>query len=263
MRRTLSLYTGFFVQSLKARMAYKADFLGEVVASVLATAAGIVFVLMLFHRVPDLLGWQRAEVFLIYGLSLIPFGLFNVISVNLYDFADRYIIEGRFDRLLLRPMPTLAQLLMEKSRLTAIGEVIVGIVVAAWASADLGLAWGIADFAWTAVLVVSGAVIYTAVFTILSCLSFFFEDRIGVGAPVWNLIMFGRFPVPIFGPWIGAVLSWVVPFAFVSFYPATHFLEKSGYRTLCYLTPVVAAGIGFVALAFWRVGVRSYRSTGS
>ena len=104
-RRTLSLYAGFFVQSLKARLAYKADFFSELAAGMLGTIAGLVFVLLLFHRVPDLAGWRREEVFLIYGLSLIPYGLFNVISINLYEFADRYIIEGRFDRLLLRPMP--------------------------------------------------------------------------------------------------------------------------------------------------------------
>ena len=263
MRRTLSLYAGFFVQSLKARMAYKADFFSELFASMLGTLAGLVFVLLLFHRVPDLAGWRREEVFFIYGLSLIPYGLFNIISVNLYEFAERYIIEGRFDRLLLRPMSTLAQLLMEKSRLTAVQEILLGAGIATWASWSLGISWGPLDLAWTIVLVLSGAAIYTSVFCILASLSFFFEDRIGIGAPVWNLIVFGRFPVPIFGPWIGAVLSWVIPFAFVSFYPATHFLGQAGFRTLCYATPLVAAGMVALALGVWRVGVRGYRSTGS
>ena len=104
MRRTLTLYTGFLVQSLKARLAYKADFFGEILASVLGTAAGILFVVLLFHRIHDLWGWSREEVFFIYGLSLIPYGLFSIFSINLFEFPERYIIEGRFDRLLLRPM---------------------------------------------------------------------------------------------------------------------------------------------------------------
>ncbi|MBN2490185.1 MAG: ABC-2 family transporter protein [Planctomycetes bacterium] len=263
MRRVLSLYTGFFVQSLKARLAYRADFLSELFASLLATAAGILFVVLLFHRIPDLGGWRREEVLFLYGLSLVPYGIFNIFSINLYEFADRYIIEGRFDRLLLRPMPTLAQLLMERSRLTALQEVAVGLGVALWAGARLGLAWSAVDLLWLGVVAVSGAVILLAVFSILASLSFFFEDRIGVNAPVWNLIQFGRFPLPIFGPWLGAVLSWVIPFGFVTFYPATHFLGRSAFRTLCYATPLVAAAFALLGLAVWTLGVRGYRSTGS
>ncbi len=263
MRRTLTLYTGFLVQSLKARLAYKADFFGEILASVLGTAAGILFVVLLFHRIHDLWGWSREEVFFIYGLSLIPYGLFSIFSINLFEFPERYIIEGRFDRLLLRPMPTLAHLLLERIRLTSLQEMIVGLGVTIWAGRQLDLQWHLPDVLWLGVLVVSGAVIYFSVFSMLSCLSFFFEDRIGVVAPVWNLIQFGRYPVPIFGPSIGAVLSWVIPFAFVSFYPATHFLQKTGFRTLCYLTPLVAAVSALACLGVWNLGVRGYRSTGS
>ena len=96
--------------------------------------------------------------------------------------------------------------------------------------------------------------IYLSIFTMLSALSFFFEDRIGIGPPIWNLIQFGRFPIPIFGPWLGAVLTWAVPFGFVSFYPSTHFLARDEFRLLCYLTPLVAVGFALAALAVWGLG---------
>jgi ABC-2 type transport system permease protein len=152
---------------------------------------------------------------------------------------------------------------MEKVRLTSIQEIVVGIGVVVWASTRLGLGWSVADVGWLIVVAVSGAVIFLSVFTMLTALSFFFEDRIGVAPPVWNLIQFGRYPVPIFGRWLGFLLSWVVPFAFVTFYPATHFLERGEFRVLCYLTPVVAVGFAFLGTAVWAVGVRGYRSTGS
>ncbi len=49
-------------------------------------------------------GWKFEEMVFLYGFSLIPFGIFNVFSWNLCMFADRYLIEGRFDRVLLRPV---------------------------------------------------------------------------------------------------------------------------------------------------------------
>ena len=62
-------------------------------------------------------------------------------------------------------------------------------------------------------------IIYVSVFLILTTVSFWFEDRIGVHPPVWNIIAFGRCPLSIYSGsvqfflvldysvWTGVVLS--------------------------------------------------------
>ena len=111
-------------QYAKTRMAYKADFFISLLASVLATVAGYGFVLVLFTRAPHLQGWSFDEILFIYGFSLIPMGLYNVVSLNLYEFGDAYIVEGRFDRVLLRPVHSLFQILFESFRLESVQEIV-------------------------------------------------------------------------------------------------------------------------------------------
>ena len=90
--------------------------------------------IVLFQKVPQLAGWRFEEVLFLYGFSLIPYGIFNVISANLYDFGNNYIIEGKFDRVLLRPISSLFQILFETFRIESLQEVATGLFCMAWAS---------------------------------------------------------------------------------------------------------------------------------
>lgn len=126
MKRHFRLFLLYFAQYGKVRLAYKADFFIAVISSMTATVLGFGFVLVLFSKIPKLQDWSFYEILFLYGFSLIPLGFFNVISWNLYEFGDIYIIQGRFDRILLRPVDTLFQILSEKFRLESLQEVITG-----------------------------------------------------------------------------------------------------------------------------------------
>ena len=68
-------------------------------------------------------------------------------------------------------------------------------------------------------MIVCGAAIYMAVFLILTAVSFWFEDRVGIVPPVFNMLTFGRYPLTIYNVFIQFLLSWIIPFGFASFYP--------------------------------------------
>jgi ABC-2 type transport system permease protein len=258
----LSIYAALFVQMLKVRLAYKGDFLADLVATALGSVASLLFVLLIFTRVPELQGWSREEILLIYGMSMISYGMFGCVSWNLYEFGDRYIIQGQFDRVLLRPAYAFVQVLFDSFRIPALSESVIGLGVVGFAAGRLELSVSAVEVAFGGVAVVSGFVIFSAVFTILASLSFHFEDRIGVSPPVFNMINFGRYPQTIFPPVLAFLLRWVIPFGFVSFYPATGILGRSAYAGLAILSPVVALGFSVLAGILWRVGVRRYESTG-
>ena len=109
----------------------------------------------------------------------------------------------------------------------------------------------------------SNGVILISVFVVMCSLSFHFEDRLGIGPPIFNLINFGRYPTPIFNKIIQFILSFVIPFAFVAFYPATHFFNRPGFEIWCYGTPFMALACSGVAAYAWRFGVSRYDSTGN
>ena len=258
-----SVYAALFTQMLKVRLAYKGDFLADLVATGLGGVASLAFVVLLFLRIPDLGGWLRDEILLIYGMSMVSYGIYGTVSWNLYEFGDRFVIQGRFDRVLLRPAGTYLQVLFDTFRLPALSESMIGLGVCVFALRRLGIELSTADVLFGLLSIVSGAVIFIGVFSILASLSFRFQDRIGISPPVFNLISFSRYPQTIFPYSLRFLLRWIIPFGFVSFYPATGLLERSPYRGLTVLAPVVALVLVLIASAMWRTGVKRYESTGS
>jgi ABC-2 type transport system permease protein len=121
----------------------------------------------------------------------------------------------------------------------------------------------VADSFWFLLMVICGAVIYLAVFLILTSVSFWFEDRVGIVPPVFNMLTFGRYPLTIYNVFVQFLLSWIIPFAFASFYPTTHFLGRRAFTPYFYLVPVVAASFFLLAVFLWNKGVANYSSTGS
>jgi viologen exporter family transport system permease protein len=261
--RLSSILIHYFGQYVKSRLAYKGDFFIAVLTSFSATVASFGFLYILFHRVSTLQGWKFEELIFIYGFSLTCLGFFNVLSLNLYEFGERYIMEGRFDQVLLRPLPSLFQILFEAFRVESFQEVITGLAVVGYASWKLPLHFSPIHLLLFPVMIACGVIIYLSIFTMLTSVSFWFEDRIGIIPPVYSMIPFGRYPTTIYNVFLQFLLSWVVPFAFASFYPTTLFLNRNEFQFYFYLVPFVALGFGWLALFVWNRGARNYQSTGN
>ncbi len=265
MARGILIVLLYLRQFFLARLEYKWDFLFSLLASMVSAVMGLVFIILVLDGAGahDLAGWSKDEVLFIYGYAGIAVALFSILSPNLYGFGDKYIIQGQFDRVLLRPLGSLTQVLSETFNLDAIGNLIVGVTILLVAKARLGLQFSFSDYLWLAASGVFGAAILLSVFVILASLSFHFEDRLGISAPFYNLIQFGRYPITVFNKVIQVLLSVIVPFAFVGFYPSTYFISKEGLQHVYLLTPVVAGVAMMTAWLFWRWGVRNYSSTGN
>jgi ABC-2 type transport system permease protein len=261
--RTARIYLALFAQMLKVRLAYRGDFLADLFATALGGLASLFFALLFFVRVSELAGWRRDEVLVVTGLVMMSYGLFATVSWNLFEFGDRYIIEGRFDRVLLRPISSWAQILCDQFRIPVLSETAVGLWVVTSAFDRLGVHLSAGEWWFVGLTVSCGAAIFIFVFSILASLSFHFEDRIGVAPPVFNLIPFGRWPQEVFPWFLRALLKWVIPFGFVAYYPATALLDRSRWTGYAILAPAVTAAFGVLAALCWKLGVRRYESTGS
>jgi ABC-2 type transport system permease protein len=262
-QRHFGLFFDYFSQYAKVRVSYRGDFFISLATSFAATIFALSFVVVLFKKVPQLGGWRFEEVLFLYGFSLIPYGIFNVVSLNLYDFGNNYIIEGKFDRVLLRPIASLFQVLFETFRIESLQEVATGVFCMWWATRHLGLAWTPAKVAMLFFFGLCAGIIYISVFLILSTVSFWFEDRIGVHPPVWNVMAFGRYPLSIYSGVVQFFLCWVIPFGLASFYPSVRMLGRTISPQYAPLVPVVAVVFLTFAISLWNFGTRHYSSTGT
>jgi len=258
-----SLALHYLAMEVKCRLAYRADFWAGLISDLFHHASTLVVLLVLFSHIPHIKGWNREEMLFIYGYFLLPFSLFLTTSANYWEFSDRYVVKGELDRLLIRPLPVLFQLMLEEIELEAFFGFPVGVALMAYSASRLGLAWGALDFLALGILVLAGTLLYHGVFLLLASLAFWAEGKTGLMPLVWNLNAYGRYPIEIYRGGLRFLLTWVLPLAFVGFIPAASFLRPRDWAPLAALTLPVSLAFFGLGLLGWRAGLRRYRGTGS
>ncbi len=158
------IFGAYFAQFVKMRLAYRMDFMVDTLAVSFSMVIQLAVLSTLFSKVKALQGWSFEEVLFIYAFSLLPLGFFNLVSINLYRFSDQYIIQGKFDRVLLRPVGTLAQVMFESFNVSGLNEILLGIVLMIYSGMKLGLDFGVQDVLILAILVPSASLVYMGVF---------------------------------------------------------------------------------------------------
>jgi ABC-2 type transport system permease protein len=251
---------------VRSQLQYRLSFAIDVAGTLAITFLDFVAVLILFHNVPRLGGWSVQEVAFLYGTSGIAFALADLLVGHLDEFPQ-HIRTGSFDLMLVRPRGTLFQVFASDIALRRIGKVVQAAAVLAWALASLGVDWSAGRGAMVGVMVVSGLAIYVSVWVFFICIVFWaVEGRETANAFTYGGSFLTQYPINVFGAWTRRFLAYVVPMAFVSYFPALYVLDKPDAlglpRVLEFLSPLVAVVAALVAGAMWRVAVRHYRSAG-
>lgn len=262
-RRQLGLAMSYAAMLAKARLAYRADFFVQVGSDLLLQAVDLVFIAVVFTKVQALAGWRFEEMLFIYGFFLVPYALFNASFAALSEVGGRYIVGGELDRILARPANALLQVQLELLRPQALNGLVLGVVVMAVASARLGLAWSLASVLAAVAGALGAWLIFGGVYVAVASLSFWTQDRgLGFFPLAYMAINFGRYPITIYPAAVRFLLTFVLPYGFVAFYPAAGLL-RGEYHLTGWLTLPVGMTTFALGLVAWRRGLAKYEGAGS
>jgi ABC-2 type transport system permease protein len=261
--RHARVYAKLILLQQRSHLEYEADFWVGVLGATLTQVAGFVFVWVLFSQVPAVAGWTAWEVAFLYGLAVIPNGLREVLCDGTWRLR-LLINRGEFDRLLVRPLSPALQVITQLSSVFGCGTAALGAYVVLRARAELGLAWGPGEWAFLLLTLVSGLVLLAAVDFATNCVGFW-DPSANSSFPflVHNLVELAKFPLTVYGRLVQFALTWVLPFAFMSYYPGTVLLGRPEASPLLgYASPVAAAVMVCVAALVWHRGLRRYQGAG-
>jgi ABC-2 type transport system permease protein len=259
----IKLYGAYLSNSIKMRLAYREDFLSGFVAGIMQQLIGVLFVATIFVRVPDIKGWTKAEVFFIYGFAQVTLGLFYTFCSNLLDMSEKYVVEGRLDQVLLRPLDSLFQVITERIHWEEFSVVLVGLAVLGYAVGKMRMPIEPWQYLATGALAVSACLVLLGIFVILASLTFWFNDRGGVSSMMLVLQGYSQYPLTIYGQTIRLALTLIIPYGFTAFYPAMHLLGRREYGLYAWMTPAAAAAVMVIGIFSWRRSLQAYESTGS
>ena len=263
MKRAFRLHRIFIAQYLKKLMEYKVDFIVGAVGFLLSQALEILFIGIIFSQIPDLAGWTFNEILFIYGFSLIPKAIDHMFFDNLWMVGYHIVRKGEFDKYLTRPINSLFYVTVEKFQIDAFGELIMGIILITYSLIQIG-----ADIVWYRVLVLLllvpfAVLIYTAIKIITSAISFWTKQSGHITHMFYMSSDFSKYPVTIYNNFIKVVITYIIPFAFTAYYPASYFLRGEN-GLFCVLGTILVSSLLFViSILVWNRGIKKYESAGS
>ncbi len=266
MAELLHIYLRLVGARIRAQLEYRVSAVLQLLGSGLLTAVDFAAIAVIFANVPELGEWTVSEVALLYALATISFAITDLVIGHL-DLFPQMIREGTFDQILVRPLPSLLQVVASDFAIRRAGKALQGIAVLVFALATLEIDWTLGRVLAIPVAIAAGAVIYGAVWVGLATIAFWIVDAMElVNAFTYGGSFLSQYPIGIFARWLRGIVVFVVPLAFVAYFPALYVLDKEDTlglpEALRFASPVVAVVATLAAAAVWRNAVRHYRSAG-
>lgn len=261
-KKYIILYFEFFKQNIKTMLEYRTDLIIGAFSTLVTQFYGIFFVWIIFENIKQIHGWTFYEITFVYGLLTLAKGIDMFFFDNLHALGFEYVKEGKFDIFMIRPISSLFQLVASHVQQDGLGLVFLGIIVVSKSLIELKITLGILDILLLIIFILSGAAIISAINLIFATTGFKTMNSHVIMNSVNSFQGFALYPIAIYPKFIGFILTWILPYAFVSFYPADYFLNKQ-YGILSVLTPAIAIILWVIALKIWDLGLKNYESTGS
>ncbi len=262
-KRYCRLYRVLVSQFFKTILQSKVDFFMGLIGFFFTQIMGIAFLYLVFEQIPDLKGWTLDQLIFIYGFAQIPRGIDHLFTDNIWLVAWWMVVDGDFDRYMLRPMNVFFQVICEKLQPDALGELLVGTILVI-----LSLSKGIvivdaAHVIWFVISIAAGAVIYTSVKLFFASIAFWVKQSGPFLQVAYDMANFAKYPTEIYAKVIRFIITWIIPFAFVAYLPASYFLmEKSPWTTIG-IECVIALLFWIISYSVFQYGISKYESAGN
>lgn len=257
----VKLYFSFLKASLKEMLIYRLDCIVGMVSQIVTQLVEIIFIWIVFQNTENLAGWNFMQVLLLYGITLISVGIADFCFDALYDIGPKYIREGDFDKIMLRPVHPLISIIGNSKEFTSLGYFGLGLAITIIMLVKLSIPI-------TAILIfkiiffsIVGAAIIGAINTIFSISSFWTYRSNEIIWSFYRIYTFSQYPIDIYNKFIKVLITVILPFAFVAYYPTMDYLGINTY--MIYLSPIIAVILWIIAVKVWNLALNKYRSTGN
>lgn len=257
----MKLYLKALKLHLMSELEYKASFIASFISQIFVFFSYYFVILALFSKFDNIKGFSMYEVLLCF--SIIQFGFaFNEVFARGVDLFDRLIVSGKFDLLLLRPKNIILQVLLNDADFIKVSRLIQALIVMAIALFNLHIEITPIKILTLVLMILSAIVIFFGVLILAASYCFITIQ----GLEVRNVITNGgknmaQYPIGIFNKGFLFIFTFIIPYAFVNYYPLLYFLGKSN-NILYAFSPLLVFIYLIPCILAFNLGVKKYSSIG-
>lgn len=246
--------------ALMTILEYPGDFLGWLLSNPIQFVVGFATIRFVVQEFGTINGWDQGQLAFLYGISVISHAFSMMLFVQGW-FMGYYVVEGEFDRYMLRPLSVLYQFFFTNFNIFGITDLIPGICVFAYGCMQVHFAWNISRVAAVLLLIAGATMIRGGIYIFMGTFSFWTKsvnDFAGFTQEFFDKTT--MYPLTMYPKAMQFVLTYLIPIGWISFYPAEGLLK--GINTGVIFTFFIGVVVLAFAGIFFQYGLTRYESAG-
>jgi ABC-2 type transport system permease protein len=258
----LKIYLTYFKIHVKSLLQYKLSFILTTIGQALTSMFSLLAIYFLFDKFGNIQGYTFEDVLICFVISYLGFSISECFFRG-FDSFTSIISNGEFDRILVRPVNTMLQVLGTKIEFAKVGRAILAIFIFISLLFYNPQLLSI-DKVITILLMLFGTiVIFSSLHILKAGLTFFTIQSL----ELMNIFTDGgrdltQYPLNIYKKWVLTFFTYIVPLSMVNYYPLLYIIGKSD-NPLYIFAPLVSIPFILPCYLVWKLGVKKYQSVGS
>lgn len=258
----MSIYGKVLVQDLKSKMSYRADFIISNIGMIISNLVGFVTFYILFSNFPSINGWTMYEMLFMYGFSLIALTPLQCFFDNNWNL--RFMVRtGDFIKYCFRPINIFFYFISEVFDVKGLGQLVFGVGTLVYAWSHLAIPVTFVTITQTVLFLIAASLFMIAIMNFAAATCFWIQNSGYVMVIMFRFKDFAKYPASIFNTVFRFIFTFIIPIAFIAYYPSLVVLRPDEVPLLSWLSPLIGLVFFYLSYKFWMLGARKYDGTGS
>jgi len=269
--KTLQRYTYMALSYLKFNiqrgLEYPAYLISWLICNPMQFFFGILTIQVVISNFQPLGGWEFEQLAFLYGLGVLSHGLSIVFFIQTW-YMDYMVTQGEFDRMMLRPLNVFFQFCFMEFNFIGFTDLIPGLILFTYGLISVGFAFSFINILKLLIVIIGATLLRGGIYTLTGSLSFWIQRThklVEINLGLFDYTM--KYPLSIYPKIIQAVFTFILPFGFVCFYPASEFLNMETDfdfpGSFCVWVLVIGVFVYFLGIKLFNFGLKRYESSGS
>lgn len=248
---------------IKAEAQYRVNFITGIFSNLYTYLLMYMSIWILTHKFKTIAGWDYHDLTFLLALNLFSYSIAVTILYKYVSGLEKYINDGKFDRVLIRPLNPMLSMIYDGFAWMGIGQIIVSTIFLLNSLRYVVTDWDAYKVLVLVSCLIGGVFIQSGALIIFGSLSFWVKKSYDLSVIVfYNLKSFINYPLSIFSDFIQITLTFIFPWALINYYPALYLTGKSE-SNLYLLTPIMGLVILLFSIAFTQFSIKKYKSVGN
>lgn len=260
----MKLYLNLIKVEIKKSLQYKLSLFTELIGTLVGYVGNIIIYYIMFMEFDTLNGWSFTQTMFVYTFASLVINLSTVFFGHFIS-IDSEIVNGGFDKYMIRPISAFRYYALSHFNFIQCISLLFSALFFIYFYNANHVVWSAANLFLLFICGLGAVLINSALSIMIGGIGFWTKKSQELyDSILWPAQYLSYLPIHIFPTLIRSLFTFVIPLAFLSYYPSTMFIGKNQEHSIAgYLTPLIGIVCFFIAFKFWNFSLKKYESSGN